>query len=145
MLDIHCLSLSSELSKEKREDVTSAFQMQSRRLRKEGVGLGLEPRPLTPDHFMLFSPYLPKLSRAYLCPTPHMQGPGNLPLKSLLPSLTVPHSNCHEVRSAPCQNHLLSNLTSPATHCPPRGQNNIKRKTDHILPNAWKHLKCFLI
>lgn len=41
VLDICCLSLSSEVLQEEEETVTSAFQMQSLRLGNEGVGLGL--------------------------------------------------------------------------------------------------------
>lgn len=140
MLDICCLSLSSEVFQEEEESGTSAFQMQSLRLGNEGVGLELVPSPPAPNHFMLL--VASELSSTYLYSTPHTQAPGNVHLKSylhlLLPIPTGTRPGRHYVKAA------CSGLSPLLPVCPPQPQCDPKCKTDHILTELCQHLKCFL-
>lgn len=140
VLDICCLSLSSEVFQEEEESGTSAFQMQSLRLGNEGVGLELVPSPPAPNHFMLL--VASELSSTYLYSTPHTQAPGNVHLKSylhlLLPIPTGTRPGRHYVKAA------CSGLSPLLPVCPPQPQCDPKCKTDHILTELCQHLKCFL-
>lgn len=94
-------------------------------------------------HFTPLSPYSP-LGYLQL-----------LPLLPIFRVLLIYPSNlsylypfhCQQVRPPSCQNHLLSSLTSPATHCTLQLQNDVNLITSFLMmsPSACKHSKCFLI
>lgn len=121
----------------------STFQMRPLRLRVR-CGAELEPRSLTPwpIYATLSSFTFKLLSAPASAPLPMIQGPVNPSVKFLL-SLSTAHPPFQlpqdQATTLWCQNPL-SNLTSPAAHCPLQLQNDPKLITSEMLNVASTYL-----